>query len=61
MHEDKAAAIKMSIGTGGAVLYGLTLNEWVAVATLAYLALQIGLLIPKYWKLIASWFKERGA
>ncbi|MGS1010138.1 hypothetical protein [Achromobacter anxifer] len=57
MPEDQTAIVKMGIGTGGAVFYGLTLNEWVAVATLLYLALQIGLLMPKYWRLMARWWK----
>lgn len=59
MHEDKAAVVKMGIGASGAVFYGLTLNEWVAIATLAYMALQIGLLLPKYWKLVTEWLKGR--
>lgn len=58
MNDDKAAAIKMGVGAGGAVFYGLTLNEWVAAATLVYLALQIGLLLPKYWKLLAHWLRK---
>lgn len=57
MHEDQAAVVKMGIGAGGAVFYGLTLNEWVAVATLLYLAMQIGLLVPKYWRLVIGWWK----
>lgn len=57
MHEDQAAMVKMGIGAGGAVFYGLTLNEWVAVATLLYLAMQIGLLVPKYWRLLLGWWK----
>jgi len=59
MPDDKAALVKMGIGATGAVFYGLTLNEWVALATLVYLAMQIGLLLPKYWKLISAWVKER--
>lgn len=57
MHEDQAAMVKMGIGAGGAVFYGLTLNEWVAVATLLYLAMQIGLLVPKYWRLMLGWWR----
>lgn len=60
MHDDKAAAIKMGIGAGGALFYGLTLNEWVALATLVYLALQIGLLLPKYWRLVRDWWQGGG-
>ena len=40
--------------------YGLTLNEWVAMATLFYVALQIGLLLPKYWRLVRGWWTGRG-
>ncbi|AZY49666.1 hypothetical protein C0J09_11345 [Bordetella avium] len=57
MPDDQAAIIKMGIGAGAATLYGLTLNELVAVATLLYLGLQIGLLLPKYWRLFRAWWK----
>ena len=60
MHEDQAAMVKMGIGAGGAAFYGLTLNEWVAMATLFYVALQIGLLLPKYWRLVRGWWTGRG-
>ncbi|CAB3627306.1 Uncharacterised protein [Achromobacter sp. 2789STDY5608633] len=60
MHEDQAAMVKMGIGAGGAVFYGLTLNEWVAMATLVYLAMQIGLLVPKYWRLVRDWWMGKG-
>ena len=56
MHDDaKAAAVKMGVGAGGAVLTGLTLNEWVALATLVYVVLQIGLLVPKYCRMFGAW------
>lgn len=61
MQEDQAAMVKMGIGAGGAVFYGLTLNEWVALATLVYLAMQIGLLVPKYWRLVRDWWLGRSA
>ena len=41
-------------------LLWLTLNEWVAMATLFYVALQIGLLLPKYWRLVRGWWTGRG-
>ena len=28
---------------------GLTLSDWIALLTILYLMLQIGLLVPKYW------------
>lgn len=51
------AGIKISPAIGGATLYGFTLNEWVGIATLAYVLLQIGLLLPKYAKLIKGLFR----
>lgn len=54
MHKETAeAATKMAIAGTGATLYSLTLNEWMAVVTIVYVIMQIGLLIPKYWKM---WF-----
>ncbi|WP_088158064.1 hypothetical protein [Achromobacter xylosoxidans] len=61
MQEEQTAMVKMGIGAGGAVFYGLTLNEWVALATLVYLALQIGLLMPKYWRLLRGWWRGEKA
>lgn len=50
--DTKAAAVKMGIASGGGILTAVTLNEWVALATLVYVVLQIGLLLPKYWRLL---------
>ena len=62
MQEDsKIAAVKMGVGAGGAIISGLTLHEWVAVATLTYLVMQIGLLLPKYWCLFKAWLRDRRA
>ncbi|GEM_PF-5773162 len=51
--------VKMDIGAGGAVFYGLTLNELVAVATFLYLSMQIGLRVAKYWRLPHFWRRAR--
>ena len=51
MHEDQAAMVKMGIGAGGQLLWA-DLERMVAMATLFYVALQIGLLLPKYWRLV---------
>ena len=56
--EDQVAAAKMGIGAGGAAAYGLTLNEWVAIFTIMYLILQIGLLLPKYVQIAKEYFKR---
>lgn len=54
-HDEKLAIVKMSVGGTGVIIYSLTLNEWVAVATLTYLFLQIGLLLPKYYQMVKEW------
>lgn len=58
-HQDKVDAARMAVGAGGAVIYGLTLNQWVAIATLIYLTLQIGLLVPRYWTMWQKYKKKR--
>lgn len=42
-------------------LFGLSLSDWVAITTLLYLGLQIGLLIPRYRYQFAQWRKARRA
>lgn len=54
-HEMSVEATKGAIAAGGAAATAITLNEWVAIATLIYIALQIGLLLPKYY----SFWKSR--
>ena len=59
MSSESSAAAKITPAIGGTVYAGMTLNEWVALATLVYVLLQIGLLLPKYWALARSkgWVK----
>ena len=54
-NEQKVAALKMSVGgvLSGATV--ITLNEWVAIVTIAYFVLQIGLLMPKYVAMFRRW------
>ena len=40
-------------------LGGLTLADWVAILTMLYLALQIGLLIPRYTEKLRAWRERR--
>lgn len=42
-------------------LGGLTLADWVAILTILYLALQIGLLIPRYLDKWRGWRSRRKA
>jgi hypothetical protein len=50
LHEGVKSAPPVVVA-GTAWLFGLTLNDWVAIGTLAYLALQGGFLV---WR----WFRE---
>ncbi|MCM2973506.1 hypothetical protein [Larsenimonas suaedae] len=38
---------------------GMTPSSWVTVLTLLYLALQLGLLVPKYVEAIRTWWHRR--
>lgn len=40
--------------TAAAKVMGLTLSDWIAVLTIIYLVLQIGLLLPKYRKVLGE-------
>lgn len=37
---------------------GMTPSDWITVLTLAYLALQMGLIIPKYLEKIRNWWER---
>ncbi len=58
MTEEKLAVAKTVPAIVGATLYGLTLQEWVGIATLIYVVLQIGLLLPKYWRGLRDWWRS---
>jgi hypothetical protein len=53
--EEKLALAKTAPAIAGATIYGLTLQDWVAIVTIAYVVLQAGLLVPKYWRMIRDW------
>ncbi len=60
LHVDPTVVVaKTTVAGGGAVASYLTLNEWVAIATLAFILLQTGLLVPKYWQLYKMWRKGK--
>ena len=59
MTDEQVAVAKTAPAIVGATIYGLTLQDWVAIATLVYVALQVGLLMPKYWRLLVGWRKGR--
>ncbi|OLO03345.1 hypothetical protein [Salinicola socius] len=37
---------------------GMTPSDWITVLTLAYLALQIGLIVPKYLEKLRNWWER---
>lgn len=49
--DNKIESLRFGVAAAGVTLYGLTLNEWVAVVTLVYLAIQIFILTPRAWTL----------
>ncbi|TXH13846.1 MAG: hypothetical protein E6R03_10610 [Hyphomicrobiaceae bacterium] len=53
--DGKAEALRMTGAAGFGAIYGLTLNEWVAVATLLYMAFQIIVISPKVWRVVKYW------
>lgn len=59
MTEEKLAIAKTAPAIAGAMIYGLTLQDWVAIVTILYVILQVGLLLPKYWRLFRDW-RNRG-
>lgn len=50
----KASIARMSAGGLLAWYSHYTLQDWVAIVTIAYVTLQIGLLIPKYWTMASN-------
>jgi hypothetical protein len=59
VNDEKIAIAKTLPAIAGATIYGLTLQDWVALATLVYVGLQVGLLLPKYWRLLRDWRNGR--
>jgi hypothetical protein len=56
-HINEKVEIARVAGAGvGVTMYGLTLNEWVAAATLIYLTAQIIILLPKAVKTVRSFW-----
>ena len=51
-HDEITTAAKITPAATGAILSNITLSDWVSIATLFYIALQVGLLVPKYWAMM---------
>lgn len=59
MEDLNVAHAKIGVGAGLVAATGFTLNEWVAIITILYFALQIGLLVPKYRDAFTNWRERR--
>lgn len=53
------AHIRMGVSAGLAWYSTYTLQDWVAIVTIAYIIFQIGLLIPKYYAMIKTAFEKK--
>lgn len=56
--EIKDTALRMGGGGVMAMMSALTLNQWVAIFTIIYFLLQIGLLIPRYIEIFKEIFRK---
>ena len=52
---EKVEAARISVAAMGVTVWGVTLNEWVAIVTLIYLLVQIVILTPKVFTTIRHW------
>lgn len=56
--ESAVEAVKAAPAVVGTTYSMLTLNEWVAVATLLYIVLQVGVLVHKHYHFVKDKRKE---
>ena len=57
--ELKIVGAKVGSVAGMVTWYGFTPNDVVTMLTILFLALQIGLLVPKYWRLAKELISRR--
>lgn len=53
------AGVKAAPAIAGTLYAGLTMSEWAALLTALYVLLQIGLLLPRYYKGIKKFLENR--
>lgn len=56
--ELRDTSAKMVVGVGAAWYSAYSLQEWVAILTIGYVSLQIGLLLPKYWIALVKFYEQ---
>lgn len=54
-HNTAIETVRIAGAAVGVTIYGITLNEWVAVVTLIYLVIQIVILTPKAFAIVRGW------
>ena len=59
VQETLIAGAKIAPAVGGVAWYTHTLQEWVLIATLVYVIMQAGLLIPTYINIARNILKKR--
>lgn len=57
-HNTAIETVRIAGAAVGVTIYGITLNEWVAMVTLIYLVIQIVILTPKAFAIVRGWFKK---
>lgn len=55
--DGKIESIRLGVGAAGVIIYGLTLQEWVAIVTIIYLLAQIVVLAPKIVANLTAWWR----
>lgn len=56
--DTKIEVARTGFAAVGVTVYGLTLNEWVAIITVIYLAVQIVILLPKFCGTLKNFIKR---
>lgn len=51
----KIDAVRMAGGAALVTIWGITLNEWAAIAAIVYTALQSFLILPRVIKQVKEW------
>lgn len=57
-HELAAEAWRAAPAVIGTAIAGMTLEKWVALATLVYIAIQAGYLLRKWWREETEWGRK---
>ncbi|GEM_PF-2300136 len=62
MVDGRVEAARIGVGAGMLTVYGLTLNEWLAMITIVYFVVQFFIMMPKVFETIGNlrtWLQAR--